>query len=201
MPSALLASKELKWEEKKLETHDLAIPLGPQKNLLLILLASADIQCPGNYMDRIERLYHQTGGGQVGIVFLVQDAISRENGTHNLMRLQASLLPNFEMPIIPLFTATSLQSTILKFQRQFVLSQSSAEAIPSVNPSIALLFHCTVNGTLPEHTRNVLSDIVHSIPELSQAATSRDGQECLRGYLKGHAEETIEFWGHEYIID
>lgn len=43
----------------------------------------------GKCMDRIERLYHQTGGQNVGIMFLVQDAISGENGMRNLMTLQA----------------------------------------------------------------------------------------------------------------
>ena len=73
-----------------IETHDLAIPIPPQNDIFrLILISSADIQCPGNYMDRIERLYHQTGGRHVGIVFLVRDAISRENGMRSLMTLQA----------------------------------------------------------------------------------------------------------------
>ena len=78
------------WIEQAIETHDLAIPIPPQKDIFrLILISAADMQPLGKYMDRIERLYHQTGGQNVGIMFLVQDAISGENGIRNLMTLQA----------------------------------------------------------------------------------------------------------------
>lgn len=39
-------------------------------------------------MARIERLYHQTGGKQVGVVFLLPGAESMEEGTRALMELQ-----------------------------------------------------------------------------------------------------------------
>lgn len=65
-----------------------------------------------------------------------------------------------------------------------------------------------MSAPIPEHSRNVLSDIVHGIPELAQAATTRDGQEFLASYLddaaagnQGTAEEIIEFWSQEYVID
>jgi hypothetical protein len=81
--------------EQTLQTHDLAIPLpqyeqGDQREFFrLILLSSSDLQPPKAEMDRIERLYHQTGGRHVGIVFLLQENAHIGNGTIAFMKLQA----------------------------------------------------------------------------------------------------------------
>lgn len=59
---------------------------------------------------------------------------------------------------------------------------------------------------MPEHTRNILSDICHSIPELAQAATTKDGQEGLRSWIEqpGQPDQTgnlVAFWEQEYVVD
>jgi hypothetical protein len=83
--------------EQTLQTYDLAIPLpqyqqGDQQEFFrLILLSSSDLQTPKAEMDRIERLYHQTGGRHVGIVFLLQENAPIGNGTIAFMKLQARL--------------------------------------------------------------------------------------------------------------
>jgi len=50
-----------------------------------------------------------------------------------------------------------------------------------------------------------LSDICHSIPELSQAATTNDGRDALRRYLtepsSAVAEDVIGFWEQEMIVE
>jgi len=81
------------WSEQIIHTHDLAIPLPPRKEVFrLILMSSAELQHPGNHMDRIERLYHQTGGQHVGIIFLIQDTGSKEISMRSFMTLQAKLV-------------------------------------------------------------------------------------------------------------
>jgi len=67
----------------------------------------------------------------------------------------------------------------------------------------SLLPYASVNGTLPEHSRNILSDLFHTIPELSQAATTKDGQDMIRKWLDDPvvASEVIGFWEEEFIID
>lgn len=171
------------------------------------------------HITRIERLYHQTGGLNIGIVFLLRDNSSRVDGTQALMNLQLryvpcnlrawrmmvtflSLLSTFEMPIIPLFSVSALQQSVSSFQRQLV--QSRIATRPPINPSTALLPYCSVSGLIPEHTRNVLSDICHSIPEIAQAATTQDGQDILRQWLSEPSptvvENIIEFWKQEYIV-
>jgi hypothetical protein len=108
------------------------------------------------------------------------------------------------MPIIPLSSVSTLRATLSSFQRQ--LSQTrSAGRPPQINPTTALLPFCSVNGPIPEHARNVLSDICHSIPELAQAATTRDGQDALRQWLTEPSPDVagniIEFWEQEYFFE
>jgi hypothetical protein len=80
--------------EQTLGTHDIAIPLPQprqqdQKEFFrIMLLSSVDVHPTANVMGRIERLYHQTGGRHVGIVFLMDHSISREEGVRALMSLQ-----------------------------------------------------------------------------------------------------------------
>lgn len=104
------------------------------------------------------------------------------------------------MPIIPLASASSLPTAVSSFQRQLAHSQLAAR--PRIDPSTAVLPYCSVNGLIPEHSRNVLSDICHSIPELAQAATTGDGQDRLRQWLTepSQAEQIMEFWKQEYIV-
>ncbi|KAH8603058.1 hypothetical protein B0O99DRAFT_697677 [Bisporella sp. PMI_857] len=205
VPSTLISQQQPKWQEQVINTHDLAIPLPPRKEFFrLILMSSEDIQKPESYMDRIERLYNQTGGQHVGIVFLVQDGTSKENGTRNLMTLQISLLTTYDIPIIPLFSVASLQDALFGFQRQLIASRRSVSA-PVIDPLTTLLPYCSVNTPIPEHARNVLSDICHSIADVAQAATTQDGRDTLKKWLQGPSssivEDIIGFWEQEYIVD
>jgi hypothetical protein len=116
-------------------------------------------------------------------------------------------MPNFEVPIIPLYSVSGLRETLFAFQRQLIQSWR-ATASATNNPVTTLLPYCSVNTPIPEHARNVLSDIFHGISELTQAATTEDGKAFIKSYLddasqgaEGVAEGIIEFWGQEYIID
>ena len=112
VPSSLLAQQEPRWKgsptyksrfectlltthlELHLETHDLALPLpqrysqNQQEWFRLLLFSPSDTHPESNYMARIERLYHLTGGSRIGIVFLLRDSGSQEDGTRTLMTLQ-----------------------------------------------------------------------------------------------------------------
>ncbi|RDL36794.1 Uncharacterized protein BP5553_06146 [Venustampulla echinocandica] len=196
--------------EKQLETHDLAIPLpkcyqdSDQEVFRMLVLSPSDVQPPANPMPRIERLYHQTGGRQVGIIFLLQEKASRGGGFVAYMNLQASLFSAFEMPVIPLFLLSSLQHTLVAFSRQLVHARISPPA-PHINPGTALLPYCTLNPPIPEHPRNVLSEACHSLSELSQAATTREGRAALRDLVAeptgAIAEDIFGFWEQEFIAE
>ncbi|KAF4628153.1 hypothetical protein G7Y89_g9995 [Cudoniella acicularis] len=155
-------------------------------------------------MARIERLYHQTGGRQVGIVFLLQEESPSSNGTIAYMDLQASLLSSFEVPIIPLYSLSSLQPTLFTFQRQLVGTRKTiSTSIPQVYPGTTLLPYCTLNPPLGDHPRNILSDICHSMPELAQAATTPDGKAALENILPGQGRALFDditgFWEQEFF--
>lgn len=105
------------------------------------------------------------------------------------------------MPIIPLVSISSLQATLGSFHRQ--LRTTSLTPTPIPQPVETLLPYCTASAPMTDHTRNVLSDICHSIHELARTATMADGQEVIRSYLSepdpSLAEDVIDFWTEEYI--
>ncbi|KAG0650940.1 hypothetical protein D0Z07_2560 [Hyphodiscus hymeniophilus] len=208
VPSTLLSQQQPKWQEQFLETHDLAVPLpqrrqqDPKDFLRLLLLSATDILPPQNSLPRIERLY-QAGGKHVGVVFLLHEQDSQGSGSREFMTLQATLhTSGIEMPIIPLSSASSLSETISAFRRQ--LSQSHAP-IPLGHPATVLLPYCSNNSPIAEHARNLLSDLCHSIQELSQLATTVAGKRELTKWLtEGSptvADKIIGFWEQEYIAD
>lgn len=68
---------------------------------------------------------------------------------------------------------------------------------------LSVLPYCSSGAQLHENTKNVLSDMFHSLSELSMAATTADGQNAIREYVpdKLQAEEAIRFWLDEYIAE
>jgi hypothetical protein len=113
-----------------------------------------------------------------------------------LTRLLSS---SFELPILPISTASSLQPTLYAFHHQLLKSRS----VPVPVDPATILPYCTPCAPLPEHATNVLSDICPSLGDLARAATTKDGQETIRHWLSEptQAEEVIGFWLNEYIAD
>jgi len=113
--------------------------------------------------------------------------------------MRTSLPPSFEIPIIPLSSVSSLQATLFGFQRQLVVARRSAESIAKGDPRVALLPYCSVDAPIPGHDRNILSEIYHSIPEIAQAATTREGKEALKKWVEDPlvVENLVKFWEEE----
>ncbi|KAG4438176.1 hypothetical protein IFR05_006344 [Cadophora sp. M221] len=227
VPSTLLSSQNPRWKEKSLKTHDIAIPVPQFKHdesrtlFFLLALSSSDLQDPASAMERIQHLYHHTGGRNAGILFLLNEKTPKGNGTIAMMNLQVrynnyslllfqdlrltalSLFSALEMPIIPLFSLSSFSTTLFAFQHQLVNKHQSATP-PPIDQAISLLPYCTSNPTLPEHARNVVSDICHSLSEVSHAATTESGQQGLRDWLDGSvpgaAQDIIDFWAQELVV-
>ncbi|PMD24925.1 hypothetical protein NA56DRAFT_668815 [Hyaloscypha hepaticicola] len=208
-PATLLSAGQPRWQEKTLETQDLAIPL-PRRGqreqpeyFRMILLSSSDLQPQGTEMARIERLYHSNGGRHVGVIFLLNEKSPKGNGTIEFMNLQARLLPNFEMQILPLFRVDQLLPTLFGFQRELVNAREATVSAPKPKAVNALLPYCSTNPPIPEHLRNILSDVCPGISGLAHAATTEDGQQMLRHWLPetGEAEDIIGFWEQEFYLD
>jgi len=90
--------------EQALEIYDLAIPLPhahqqDKEFFHVLVLSSSDLEPPASSMARIERLYHQTGGRQVGIVFLLEEQSQNSNGTISFMHLQARYMQYFRFVV------------------------------------------------------------------------------------------------------
>jgi hypothetical protein len=117
--------------------------------------------------------------------------------------MQISLISSFETPIIPISSVSGLKESVSSFQRQLVQARNTRR-LPG-NAATELLPYCSVGGLIPEHARNVLSDICQSIPELAEAATTQEGQAVLRQWLAEPSpavvENIIEFWKQEYIAE
>lgn len=98
-----------------------------------------------------------------------------------------------KMPILPLTSVSQLLTTLQSFQRQLCVVPSSRK----VDAQYELLPFSNVGDAMTEHTRNILSDICHSIPELAGIATTSDGQEQLRDWLSepnpNSAQNIIDF--------
>lgn len=210
--------------ETSLETHDIAVPvpntagLQEQQFFRLILISSSDLVPLAAAMPRIERLYHQQGGRNCGILFLLQEKSPKDNGIMAFMGLQArygspyegntlkltrmlSIPSNLEMPVLPLANLQSLLNTLFAFQRQLL---RPAGSVARPNAQTALLPYCSTNPPMPEHARNVLGDICPSIPDLARAATTQDGQRGIQNYLStsaGVADNVVGFWQEEFFVE
>lgn len=79
--------------ERTINTHDLSIPIPPSKAgeqqfFRVLLLSSSDMESPTNASARVERLDHQTGGRNVGIIFLLRERGEGGHGMEEYMKLQ-----------------------------------------------------------------------------------------------------------------
>ncbi|ESZ99307.1 hypothetical protein SBOR_0348 [Sclerotinia borealis F-4128] len=185
LPSTLVMEKMPKWREGAINTHDLSLPIPVSKEgehgvCRMLLLSPSDMEPPANASARIERLYHQTGGRNVGIIFLLHEKKDNDNGMKEFMKLRISLMSTFQIPILPLTSVSQLIAMVQSFQRQLCIIPSSSKR---VDAQYELLPFCNVGKAMTEHTRNILSDISHSIPELAHTATTPDGQDRLREWL------------------
>lgn len=114
-----------------------------------------------------------------------------------------SLIPTYDISIMPLLMVSSLQPTLLAFQKQIIQTQKRMSSL-QIDPVNGLLPFCSLGGPVPEHARNVLSDICHSIPGLAQAASTQEGQEGLKQWITEPSNlvaDIVGFWEQEYIVD
>ncbi|QSZ35511.1 hypothetical protein DSL72_008381 [Monilinia vaccinii-corymbosi] len=164
-----------------------------QQVFRVLLLSSSDMESSTHASARIERLDHQTGGRNVGIIFLLHEKGGSENGMKEYLKLQMSLMSTSKIAILPLASVSHLLATVQSFQRQLCMVPPSKK----VDAPHELLPFSNVGDAMTEHTRNILSDICHSIPEVAGAATTSHGQEQLKEWLSAphpnSAQGVIDF--------
>jgi len=109
------------------------------------------------------------------------------------------------MPVVPLFSLPALQDTLVALQRNLFKTRSARSA-PLTNSFDSLLPYCSTNPPIPEHSRNVLSDLCHSLAELAQAATTQDGRQGLRQLSDASSppeviDSILGFWEEEFLVE
>lgn len=98
-------------------------------------------------------------------------------------------MSTFKIPILPLTSVSQLLTTVKALQRQLCIVPSSK----SIDAQYELLPYSNIGNAMTEHTRNILSDICHSIPELAHTATTADGgQNQLREWLSEPNPESTQ---------
>jgi hypothetical protein len=107
------------------------------------------------------------------------------------------------MPIIPLSSVDLLQTTIRTYHTQLLQPRNVP---PPVNPTLELLPYCAERPPLPEHARNVLSDLFRNFHELAMAATTSEGHHEIRKWLNNDpasdvADRVIAFWLQEFLVE
>lgn len=114
-----------------------------------------------------------------------------------------SLVGAFDINIIPLHSISALQNTIAKFWQQLAAPPPS-RATNTPNPAVVLLPYCSLSPPIPEHQRNIICEKIHRLADLSECSTTKEGREALRDLLEemgGVAEEMIEFWEQEFMLE
>ncbi|POS85086.1 hypothetical protein EPUL_001600, partial [Erysiphe pulchra] len=163
VPALLLATKFPKWKEHELDTFDLALPItsrttgiGSPDFFQIILLSSVDLKESNLVSARIQRLFYRQGGKNIGIIFLLNGQGQKDNSPKALMSIQESFLSDLEIPIIPLFSVESLEATMKVLQEQ--LGQPLRPPQRGIS-AVTLLPFCSIHPPMPNHARNLLSDL------------------------------------------
>ncbi|KAK8125491.1 uncharacterized protein PG998_001250 [Apiospora kogelbergensis] len=198
---ALLQSSTPRWKEKLLQSHDVAMPFPPMNGgpkppvLRAILLCPHDVGTVST-RQRIERLYHLDGGQHMAIVLFMKESRSG-CASASLMELQLDLIKGREMPIITISSLDAMPTTLSAFHRQLFTAGGGKKA----PPALSLLPYCSGGERLSEHTVNILGEITTGMKDLSAKATSAQGQQQLVEYLDAEAEQAINFWKGEFIVN
>lgn len=102
-------------------------------------------------------------------------------------------MSTFQVPILPLTSISQFLPMVQQFQRQLCVVPTPKR----IDAQYELLPFSNVGQAMTEHTRNILSDICHSIPEAARTALTPDGQEQLREWLSEPepvaAQDIIDF--------
>ncbi|KUI66615.1 hypothetical protein VM1G_01815 [Cytospora mali] len=201
----LLQNKDPKFRESKLDTHDVNLPLPSSKDapgtryLRFILLSSADQDVTAIHR-RIERLENLSGGCDAAIVWLLGDG----GDASTYIQFQLNLLDKVEITVIPLKAIDDLPSTLQKFHRMFLQSDTATRQpqprTPENSAVQALLPYNGLAPPLPEHMVNILTDLTIGFADLANKASAAAGRMELVDYLgEEEAQRIILFWSQEYL--
>ncbi|ROV97526.1 hypothetical protein VSDG_04528 [Cytospora chrysosperma] len=202
----LLQNKDPKFRESKLDTHDVNLPLPSPKEapgtryLRFILLSSADHDMTAVHQ-RVERLENLSGGCDAALVWLLGEG---GDGASAFLHFQLNLLDKFEIPLVPLQAIENLPSTLQRFHRMFIQSDTATRQpqlrTPDSGAVQTLLPYNGLSPPLREHSVHVLTDLTIGFGDLANKASTAAGRLELADYLgEEEAQRVILFWSQEYL--
>ncbi|KAG8165285.1 hypothetical protein KVR01_005560 [Diaporthe batatas] len=197
----LLQTRDPKFRESKLDTHDVNLPLpspdAPGTRYLRFLLLSPADQDPRARHLRIERLENQSGGGDAAIIWLVGEGSDESP----YLQLLNEIVDIFEVPLLRLRSVEDLPETLHKFHQSFLKSNSNQHTSTQPMKAVQTLLPYTgLSPPLRQHTANLLTDLTMGFANLANMAVTETGQSELVGYLgQEEARRVVSFWTQEYL--
>ncbi|MCJ1283652.1 hypothetical protein MMC26_002983 [Xylographa opegraphella] len=204
------------FKESNLKTFDLALAIPPRSGsnktsrrlqVLVLTSASLDDKAKMSTMTRIEH-FSALGAESIAVAFVLSTrahpSFETMDGHRAFLTLQLMILgqPNLSsIPILPITSSISLLSELNTYTES--LHRYSYLTFPQYSARTNLLPHTTLSAPshpMSEHDTNVLSDICHSLPDVSKLAASEQGYLSLKEWLEEAAEGVVGFWQEELIL-
>ncbi|KAJ9164913.1 hypothetical protein NKR19_g922 [Coniochaeta hoffmannii] len=198
----LLKKEHRPWQEKKMETHDIAMPMsgngtidGGGVFLCLVLLSALDLKQPQT-MERIERLFYLEVGRRCAIVFLLSTN-DNDGGMSAFGRLQIEIMERFiSIPILPLTSVDELPARLEAFRTELLNPRRSKLRYPGAEAK-TLLQHSSLNGPLPELQTEKLTELNTNFGDLLDKMSTAQGQAIVQDYVPDVADRVVRFWTTE----
>ncbi|KXH44581.1 hypothetical protein CNYM01_09542 [Colletotrichum nymphaeae SA-01] len=182
----LLISNTPPFQERRLDTHDIALPISQNQTYRFILLSPKDVGQQAT-AQRLERLNSLDGGCNIAVIFLIGEGVDQCDATQAFMELKIenkannrshqSLLEKLDPPLLalPLTSHTELPSILAGLQE--MLAAKSSSSLSSAQPSAGLLLYMAGdNEPLSEHGANLLSELGQSPREIAALADTEEGK-------------------------
>ena len=105
------------------------------------------------------------------------------------------------IPILPITRSTNFLSELNTYMES--LHQYSYLTFPQYSARTNLLPHTILSAPaspLSEHNTNILSDICHSLSDVSKLAASEQGSRSLEEWLEEIGRGVVGFWQEELVL-
>ncbi|KAK1714901.1 hypothetical protein BDP67DRAFT_543623 [Colletotrichum lupini] len=171
-----LISNTPPFQERRLDTHDIALPISQNQTFRFILLSPKDVGQQAT-AQRLERLNSLDGGCNIAAIFLVGEGVDQCDATQAFMELKIDLLEKLDPPLLtlPLTSHTGLPSILAGLQ-EMLAAKSSSSLSPAQPSADLLLYMAGDNEPLSEHGANLLSELGQSPREIAALADTEEGK-------------------------
>ncbi|KAK1687776.1 hypothetical protein BDP55DRAFT_727177 [Colletotrichum godetiae] len=182
---SLLTSNTPPFQESRLNTHDIALPISQNRSYRVILLSPKDVGQQATEK-RLERLYSLDGGRNIAVIFLIGEVVHQADAIRAFMEFKIDLMEKkLDLLAVPLTSYMELPSTLACVRKMLAAVLPALEPVfgsssflsLTQNPSIALIpYMAGSNRPLSEHSANLLSEVGQSPREIAALAGTEEGR-------------------------